>query len=583
MGDKEDVRNRLDIVDFIGQHVVLKPAGRNFKGLCPFHKEKSPSFMVSSERQTFKCFGCGAGGDIFSFYMLHEGLTFPETIKDLAEKAGVELTSFQPTQEFLVKESLLEIHRLAAQFYHYTLTKLAVGKKPLEYLDNRGVTPTQISDMQLGYAPDGWRSLSNFLITKKKYPVEDVEKTGLVIKSAHGWYDRFRGRIMFPLLDTRGNTVGFSGRVLPWTEDETSGKYINSPETELYHKSKLLYPLYHTKEAVRQKNSVVIVEGEFDVLSSLRAGVKNVVAVKGSALTEDQVKLLSRYCNTIILALDADTAGIAAAKRAIGVVQAAEMNIKVVELTEGKDPDELVKSEPKKWRHVVKQAVDIYDFFLNTAQRQHDVTTVDGKQAVAKEFIPLLNQIQNKIIQAHYIKKLAELLGVEAEVVEQEMSRQSKKDIIGRAPRDEATTQSKPVSRLHLLLEELLTLVIHYYLQVNLKVISTEDLPDTAVTKIITRAMAEQPKDIIEFAKGLPPELQQQFDDCFLREPEVYTDKQVTERFEEIISEVAKLTLRDRLSQLRHRLAQVQPDQRGHIEHQINDVLVRFRSYSGHE
>lgn len=579
MADKEDVRNRLDIVDFIGQSIQLKRAGRNFKGLCPFHKEKSPSFMVSPERQTFKCFGCGEGGDIFAFYMKQEGVTFAEALKDLAQRAGVELTSFKPTPDLEIKERLYEIHRVSAEFYHYLLTKHSLGKKALEYVTERGVTSSQITDFKIGYAPNGWHSLSDFLLKKKKFKPDEVEKSGLVLNSNGRHYDRFRGRIMFPLLDVRGNITGFSGRILPWTDDGKSGKYINSPETLIYHKSKMLFPLFYTKDIIREKENVVVVEGEFDVLASLRANVGNVVAVKGSALTEDQVKLLQRFCNTAVLALDADEAGIKAAKRAIAVASMAEMNIRVVELSQGKDPDELVKSDPKKWREAVKQAVGIYDFFLDVATRQHDPKTPEGKEAISREIVPLLNQIQNKIVQAHYVKKLAGLLNLETSAIEQEMQRQTKKTQIPYLKAVKSQENKKP-PRIQLLLNELLTYVTHHYGKIDLATIPLEDLPDVAVTKILKKLKENKSKDVVAFAGTLPPELQEQFDASFLRELEDLDEKELKIKFTNLISEVAKLALRDKLTELRNRVNSASREEQEKLKHQINEVLVLFRSYN---
>ncbi|NMC36680.1 DNA primase, partial [Candidatus Beckwithbacteria bacterium] len=549
MGDKEDVRSKLDIVDFIGQRIQLKPAGRNFKGLCPFHQEKSPSFFVSPERQMYKCFGCGKSGDVFSFYMEQEGVGFSEALRDLAQQAGVELTNFQPTQDFTHKQKLIEISLAAADFYHYLLTKHQIGKKALEYLQERGVTPTQIRDFKLGYAPDNWQALTDFLTKKKKFHLNDLEETGLTIKSDRGGYDRFRGRVMFPLYDHRGNLVAFSGRILPWTDDGKSGKYINSPETPIYHKSQMLFPLHMVKDAIRKANNVVIVEGELDVLASLRANIGYTVAVKGSALTDQQVKLLNRYCQTITLALDADSAGVAAAKRAITVAQAAEMNIKVVELSQGKDPDELVKTDPAAWRQVVKQAVGVYDFFLAQTQKNHDSLTIDGKQAISAEIVPLLSQIENRVIQDFYIKKLATLLQVEKEVIEQEIERYSKKKELGNTSNAQETTVAvKP--RVMLLADELLALVLTFYDKIAIETIPIEDMNDSALTKILAKLLQDKPKDVVSFAKTLPAELQAQFDTSFLLELPNYSDKEVVNKIQELSSQLAKLSLRDRLSRL---------------------------------
>lgn len=581
MADKDEIKNKIDIVDYIGQTVSLKSAGRNFKGLCPFHKEKSPSFMVSPERQMYKCFGCGKSGDIFTFYMEQEGVGFSEAIKDLAAYVGVELTNFAPTDDYNQKQSLLEINQLAAKFYHFLLTKHKIGAKALDYVKNeRQVSDSLISDFQIGYAPDSWSSLSDFLLKKKKISPESAEATGLIIKGDRGYYDRFRGRLIFPLFDHRHNLVGFSGRILPWTDDGKMGKYINSPETSLYHKSSMLFPLHYTKEAIRRDEQVVIVEGEFDVLSSLKAGLNSVVAVKGSALTLEQVKLLSRYTKTIILSLDADSAGIAAAKRAIDIASTQDVNIKVVRIENGKDPDELIKTDPKLWHQAIKKAESIYDFFIQTALTSYDIKTIEGKQKITEEIIPVLNKITNKVVQDFYIKKFAQILSTDKSVVLQEMSRMQAKMQLGvnfKTP----DPVKKSENRLTQLLNEFLQLIIYFYKDVDLEKFDLEILPESAVGKIVSQLYKEKPKDIIIFSKKLKPELQDQFNISFMKEP-LEKDKQLAQmRLTEIFNEIAKIALRDKLSQVSQKLSVVvSEEEKEKLTHQYNEILVCFRRYS---
>jgi DNA primase len=578
MGNKDDVKNKLDIVDFISHYVNLKRAGRNYKGLCPFHKEKTPSFTVSSDRQTYKCFGCGVGGDLFDFYMRIEGLTFPEALKDLAIQAQVDLTDFNPDADFSQKELLIDVHNKATQFYQYILTNLPAGKKALEYITQRGVTPSQIKEFQIGYAPNSWHSLFDYLTKKKKLKPEDIEKAGLIIKSQSNYYDRFRGRVMFPLKDTRGNIVGFSGRVVPWEDDGKTGKYINSPETLIYHKSKMLFPLFNTKELIRNQNEVIVVEGELDALASLRASVGYVVAVKGTAFTTDQVKLLHRYADTIVLSLDSDKAGIAAAKRSIEVIEQEEINIRVVELSQGKDPDELVKTNPKLWREIVKKAQGVYDFLLNVAQKQHDPNTIDGKKAISQEIVPILNKIQNQVIKDHYVKKLAQILQTQSLIIEQEMQRQQKKQDLN----IQSPTPSPPTtkSRLSQLLDDLLALVLQNPKDVDYSHIPIADFPSSSAQKILEKIIQTKPTNIIAFSHKLPPELQEQFDTSYLKEIENMDKNELEKKCSLLCSEIAKISLRDKLSQLRNELAATDEEKKSVLEHQINDVLVRLRSYN---
>jgi len=585
MAGKDEVKAKLDIVDYIGSQIQLKRAGRNFRGLCPFHHEKSPSFHVSSERQMFKCFGCGKSGDIFTFYQEREGVSFFEALKDLAKQAGVELDSFQPSEEFNQRQRLLELNIEAAKLFHLLLTQHNIGNKAMIYLGKRGVSTSQIKEFKLGYAPDGWRTGVDYLIRKKSFKPEEIEAVGLAIKSSSGWYDRFRGRIMFPLTDHRGNIVGFSGRILPDLDDGKSGKYINTPETSLYHKSQLLFPLYYLKDRIRDEKSVVVVEGEFDVLSSVRANISNVVAVKGSALTGEQVTLLKRYCDTVILSLDADSAGVAAAKRAITTLQAQEMAIKVVEIPKGKDPDELASTDPKAWREAVKGAVNIYDFFLDIALRTYDHTSIDGKKAIAKELIPIFAGIENIVERSHYRRKLADVLNMAGTELDLEMERVNKKAQLHTfKPDQDLPAGMVQISRKEMLLDEMLSLLIHNWEQIYMLGIDEiplflEDFPSSAVTQIIKEIKSQNPQNILVFADKLPTQLQTKFNDSFLAETRQMESDKLISTMENIQASIAKMELRDRLNKLRRDLTSTPNEQRSQIEQQINDVLLRFRVY----
>ncbi len=306
MDQIEEIRSKIDLVAFISETVPLKKAGRNFKGLCPFHTEKTPSFIVSPERQIWKCFGCQKGGDAFGFLMEIERIEFGEALRILAKKTGVVLQSYRPSQSESEKDKLYQINHLAAEFFHYLLLNHRAGKKALNYILQRGISKQSLEKFKLGYAPAMWDGLQGFLVGKKGYKAEDLEKAGLIIKRAgeqesrkvEGYYDRFRDRLMFPLSDHRGNVVGFAGRVLD--PEVKEAKYVNTPETAVYHKSDLLFPLDVTKEEIKKENCAMVVEGELDAISSYQVGLKNVVAIKGSALSEEQSRLLKRFCETEI-------------------------------------------------------------------------------------------------------------------------------------------------------------------------------------------------------------------------------------------------------------------------------------------
>jgi len=284
----EEVKGRTDIVDIIGERIELKKAGRNYKANCPFHGEKTPSFMVSPELQIFKCFGCGEAGDVFGFLEKYEGMEFSEALKYLADRAGIKLQKLHGGQSS-EKEKLIEINTQALRFYNYLLLSHPVGKKALDYLINdRGLKKETIKEFQLGFSPQNSYPLQKYLIDKKKFEAKDIERAGIGILRGSGFYDRFGGRVIFPLFDHRGNPIGFSGRILPWDKRET-GKYINSPETPIYHKSNVLFGLNLTRSFIKKKKTAIVVEGELDLISSWQAGIKNIVAIKGSALTDEQI------------------------------------------------------------------------------------------------------------------------------------------------------------------------------------------------------------------------------------------------------------------------------------------------------
>ena len=423
MDQLEEIKRKIDIVELVNSYVPLKKAGRNFKALCPFHSEKTPSFVVSPERQIWHCFGqCGEGGDIFGFLMKIENLDFGEAVRELAKKAGVKLTRYQPSEDERNKQLLYEINHLATEFYHFLLLNHPSGKKALDYILGRGIKKDSLLLFKIGFAPDSWQSLQAFLVGKKGYKVQDLERVGLVIKTQKGdFYDRFRGRLMFPLKDYHGNIRGFAGRLLDPQAKEA--KYVNTPETFIYHKSELLFGSSEAKEEIKKKDQAVLVEGELDMISSFQAGVKNVLAIKGSALSEPQVKLISRFTQNLVFALDQDLAGDQAARRGIETAEAGRMMIRVVESKEGKDPDEIAQKNPTLWRELVQKAVPVYDYLLDSAFKRFDGQTIEGKRKISGEFILALTKISNEIVRDHYVRELANRLQVGEEAILKEIGK----------------------------------------------------------------------------------------------------------------------------------------------------------------
>jgi DNA primase len=414
------VKESSDIIAIINERIPLQRSGQNYRANCPFHGEKTPSFFVSEAMQRYKCFGCGETGDVFTFLEKYENMTFSESLQFLAERAGIKLQEFKHTAADDEREQLVAILNLTKEYYHYILQEHQAGEVARQYLKQRGVTQESIKIFQLGFSVESWDGLLSYLHHKKKYPLALIDKAGLIVKGKGGrYYDRFRNRVMFPLTNHRGQVVGFSGRTLD--PDAKTAKYINSPETTLYHKSELLFGYSQLRQFIREQQTVVVVEGELDVSSSAQAHVNNVVGLKGSALTEQQAGLLDRVAQKVVLSLDADKAGIEATKRAITVSAKRGYELRVIILPEGKDPDQLAKTKPDVWRQTVKQSVSVPDFFLTVLQAQHDVSTPEGKREVMKEMIPVLRSIEHAVERDFYIKKLATVLAVRESVVREDL------------------------------------------------------------------------------------------------------------------------------------------------------------------
>ncbi len=431
MDQIEEIRSKIDLVQYLSEFLPLKKAGRNFKANCPFHNEKTASFMVSPERQIWHCFGCQKGGDVYGFLMETERVEFGEALRMLAKRTGVVLESYRPTQSEADKEKLFEINHLASEFFHYLLLSHEIGKKALTYILQRGISKESLEQFKIGYSPPMWDGLQKYMVGKKGYKAEDLEKTGLIITRSNispplagsrqsagkdqksNFYDRFRDRLMFPLSDHRGNVVGFAGRVLDPTIKEA--KYVNTPETLVYHKSELLYPLQLTKEDIKKEDKAVVVEGELDAISSYQVGIRNVVAIKGSALTEPQSRLLKRFTENLILSLDSDAAGDMASRRGIEIADNLGLNLKVVVLEEYKDPDEAAQKDPDYLKKQVAEAENVYDFYLNSSFKRFAGRTAEEKKKIGQELIPVLAKIEDEIVKDVYIKKLSDRLGVNEE------------------------------------------------------------------------------------------------------------------------------------------------------------------------
>ena len=416
-GNVEQIKERLSIEEVVGAYVELKRAGSNSKGRCPFHAEKTPSFVVSPSRETYHCFGCGVGGDIFTFVQEIEGLDFKGSLKMLADKAGIEL-KYEKGAEKNDNDELFAVLESVTTYYSENLTK---NTDALTYLKERGLTSESITSFRLGFAPEGWSGAIDHL-KALGFSEKHINDAGLSIDGKKGKYDRFRSRIMFPITDSVGRVVAFSGRIFG-TEDEKMGKYINSPETTLYHKSKILYGYDRARQAIRKTNFAILVEGQMDLLATHQNGYTNAVALSGTALTDEHITLLHRMSDNLVIALDADAAGIASAGKSARAALRKGFDVKIAALAEGEDPaDILGRGEIDTWKEVIKKSKHVVDFLLdhyrNTAKDDRSF-----KLTVQKEVLPYLHDIASEIDKTHFIQRVAAQLSVTETVVRNELAK----------------------------------------------------------------------------------------------------------------------------------------------------------------
>jgi DNA primase len=421
----EEIKKKIDIVTLINKYLPLKKRGRHFLACCPFHGEKTPSFTVSPELQIFKCFGCGKAGDIFTFLQEFEKIDFKEALEILAKMAGVKLKkSFEYNKEELKRKKLLDLNHQIARFYNYILLHHRLGQNALNYLVSRGIKKEIITKFQIGYSPAEDRLITNFL-KKQEFTKTDLVASGNFVQSSYGnfLYDRFKNRVIFPLTDSRGQILGFSGRVLP-TAGPNMAKYINSPETSLYHKSHLLFGLFQAREAIRKENFVIITEGEFDMIAPFQKGVQNIVAIKGTAFTKEQLNILRRFTDTLVLGLDSDFAGSNAALKSIELADSLEFDIKVLVLGEKyKDPDEAVNGDLDFFKKQIKNAIPVWDFIINYSVKKFGIDTPKGKKEILKLVLPFLIKITNSVIKSDYLRKLADILRSDLSSVLEELGK----------------------------------------------------------------------------------------------------------------------------------------------------------------
>ena len=463
----EEIKNRLSIVDLIHGYVRLEKSGINFRGRCPFHQEKTPSFFVSPTRQTWRCFGCQKGGDHFSFIEEIEGVEFPEALKMLAERTGVIITREDP-RTISERARLLAVSEEAAKFFE---SQLHASENPnranpvLRYLISRGLMENTSKDFRLGYAPDSWDALYVYL-TRKGYKESEIENAGLIIKKENSrsrerkYYDRYRNRIMFPIADSSGRIIAFGGRIFPTgkPDEENEAKYINSPETPLYSKSRVLYGFHRSKNAIREKNECVVVEGYMDAIMSHQAGITNAVAVSGTALTSDQMRILTRLANSIIFAFDMDSAGQSATKRSLNLSSEYNISRKVLLLPSGKDPADAVREDKNILINAVIASVPVMEYYFGEAGKRFDVQSPHGKKNSAIFFLPHIKNLTNEIERSHWIQKFSDLISIPETAIRAELDKVRHLRMEKSIP---APVNANHRSRRELLEERLLCLYVH--------------------------------------------------------------------------------------------------------------------------
>lgn len=419
----EQIKEKLDVVEFLKGYLTLQPAGKNFKALCPFHREKTPSFMISPDRQSWHCFGCNIGGDIFSFLMRYENIEFAEALKILAEKAGIELQRVSPA-DYRLFGLLYDLNDAAKEFY---IRELKNSEVAINYLKSRGLKPETAAEFEIGFAPSSFEALNLYLLNLGNRP-DDILRAGLAVKSEKGvQFDRFRGRIMFPIRNNLGKVVGFTGRVLPELDNGQSGKYMNSPETAIFNKSKIIYGFSKAKDFIRESKSVLLVEGQMDMIMAWQSGIKNVVACSGTALTLDHLRALKRFTDQILISFDTDEAGLVAGERAIDLAENMDFNVKVVAFKGFKDAAEAAQADPEKLKEYVSAAIPAPKFYFErylskTGSFDNRETLNNLRVVLAK-----IKNISSPVEQNYWLKELGTATGVPEKTLNEETEKLSVK------------------------------------------------------------------------------------------------------------------------------------------------------------
>ncbi|TVR74734.1 MAG: DNA primase [Sphaerobacteraceae bacterium] len=595
----EQIKDRLDIVDIIGQTVQLRKAGRSFKGLCPFHQEKTPSFIVFPESQTFHCFGCHAGGDLFNYVMQQDRIDFSEALTTLARQAGVELEERTAREDAPPPDQydhLYDLNQRAASFFSHVLWRTSHGEEGRKLLEERGVDQQTAETFQLGFAPDRWDALLT-RFRKNDVPVEHAMEAGLVTENDSGrTYDRFRNRLMFPISDADGRIIGFGARAL----GDAMPKYLNSPQSPIFDKSSSLYALDLARDAIREKRDVVVVEGYMDAIAAHQHGYRNVVASMGTALTEQQVRLIRRGVDRIILALDSDVAGQMATIRGLDVMRDTlsedqravvdgpnivrfekqmKTDIRIVKLPEGTDPDDLIRSDRENWERLTANPIPFLDFYVDAVIGDPPPTDPREKSEIVNQLGPVLREISDNVVREHYVGQAARKLGLSERVILTS----------GASPRRQRQLQPAQVTRPTPATpeEHLVGLLIRYpeFLGNTLDRVVESDIHDPRSREALTAIRHQAPDTIPGIIEGLPEQVREHVErliESIGERPQTYPG-QLRREAEQVLTRLRKQRhdqqIRQLMSDLNH--AESEKDRDTVVEHLalIDQMKTRYPEF----
>lgn len=585
----EEIKHKLDIADLISGYVRLQRAGVNFKALCPFHKEKTPSFFVSPARQTWHCFGCSQGGDHFSFVQKIENVEFIDALKLLAQKTGVELKYDEKAKaERSERAKLLDICEVATRFFEKQLEASGKGKGIQEYLLGRGLRAETLKDFRVGFAPETGNTLYAFLRTQG-YPSDDIEKAGLVLRASQRaqsessgdthYRDRFRGRIMFPIFDHHGSVVGFTGRIFGRETSDFDPKYLNTPQSALFDKGKILFGFDRAKNAIREKGNVVLVEGQMDCVMAHQAGTANIVATSGTALTEYHLTTLKRLTDSVIFAFDMDRAGEDATRRGFELALQHDLSVRIVTLPQGKDPAELIANEEASWHESLERSTHVVEFFLERAAAQYGVASALGKKAIAKLVLPVVSRMANAVEQAHWVGELSRRLAIPEDALWQELKKTNRTFRApefasqGSAPAEPQEERSPGETRRNRLEEAILILALRFP-ETREKVAAFELLPRFSddFSLLLPHIFENQAPTTETLALIESLQFKGERDD----EIKYLVDNKAEIEF--LCKELKKLILQEELQNLELKLGSAE---RGKNEDEVNSLVLKINEVSG--